>query len=223
LRPAEETERYTVAQAPPEPSTELAPVPVPLPVAGLPVRVPGQFNPKTSEPAMTARSETPVPSLRIGRGVPLPTATGRPAERPSRPRGWGLVTRIVSAVLTVAIIATAAWTGWQWWQRLHDKVAVAAVTVAPAQPLAGQCDVQYDIVGTIRTNGKAGTITYQWLRSDGQQSGSLNESMASGQTSTTVHLYWTFTGEGAATARATLRVLDPRQVDGSTDFVYSCS
>ena len=130
---------------------------------------------------------------------------------------------MLSAIATVILIAAAAWTGWQWWEHLHNKVAVSAVAVAPAQVLDGQCDVQFDIVGTIATNGKAGKITYQWLRSDGQNSGTLTQTVSAGATSTTVHLYWKFTGEGSMDASATLHVLTPNVADGQTKFRYSCA
>ncbi|HEY2793351.1 MAG TPA: hypothetical protein VGJ28_13385, partial [Micromonosporaceae bacterium] len=87
----------------------------------------------------------------------------------------------------------------------------------------GTCDTEFDVTGTIATNGKAGNVTYEWLRSDGQNSGVLTESVAAGQKSTVVHLYWTFTGHGSVTARATLRVLTPNKVEQSAEFPYSCA
>jgi hypothetical protein len=194
------------------------------PALGLPQRIPGQFDPFAGSGSSAAeRLDQHAPAIRIGSGVvvPIPPSRSRDGGPASR-RWWGYATRVLSGIVTLAIIGVAVWTGWQWWQHMHDQVAVGNVSVAPAQLFDGTCDVQYDIVGTITTNGKAGTIAYEWLRSDGQQSGTLKQSVTAGQTSTTVHLYWKFTGKGSMTATATLRVLDPTQIDGAAQFLYSC-
>lgn len=203
-------------------STDFPPRPA-APIA-LPQRIPAQFAPPPRDwnASSTSRSlEPPSKSIHIGSGVVA--ATPRRDLRPVTRRWWGYLTRVLSALATLVLVAAAVWTGWQWWEHYHDKVAVSSVTVAPIRLPKGTCDVQYDVVGTITTNGKAGTVTYEWLRSDGQRSGVLSESVASGETSTVVHLYWTFTGHGSVTARATLRVLTPDQKDGSAQFPYSCA
>ncbi len=202
------------------PPTSLAPAP-------LPQRVPGRVEtPPTGSGGGSGGSGTGSrtgTSIRIGKGV-VPTALPRTGDRTSRTRIFlGRATRVLSAIATLVLIAAAVWTGWQWWERLHNKVMVSSVAVAPAQLFDGKCNVQFDIVGTITTNGKAGTISYQWLRSDGQNSGTLTQTVASGQTSTAVHLYWKFTGEGSMNASATLHVLTPTVTDGSTRFRYSCA
>jgi hypothetical protein len=201
-----------------------ADITVPLPAA-LPRRTPAHPEAPPGGRAAIAPGPDPSPapiSVRIGKGV-VPAGRSRSRDLGAASRRWqGHLTRVLSGLATLVLVAAAAWTGWQWWQRLHNRVEVANVAVAPApQPAAG-CDIQYDIVGTITTNGKAGTISYEWIRSDGQESGTLKQSVAAGQTSTTVHLYWKFTGEGSMTATATLRVLDPTRLDGATQFHYSC-
>ena len=179
-----------------------------------------RFDLMAGAPAQRAdstRYATAAP-IRIGPGI-VPEAV--PAPRRRR-RWWGRLTRILSAVVTLVLVGGAAWTLWQWWQRSHNNVAVTSVAVAPAQQLAGKCDVQYDIVGTVMTNGKAGTISYEWVRSDGQSSGVLKQSVAAGETSTKVHLYWRFSGQGSMTAQATLHVLAPARIEGAAQFPYSC-
>ena len=79
-----------------------------------------------------------------------------------------------------------------------------------------------DVVGTVTTDGRAGTFTYQWLRSDGQVSAELTGSVADGVTSTQVHLMWTFSGPGTYPASATLRVLRPDPVEAVGHLTYSC-
>jgi hypothetical protein len=82
--------------------------------------------------------------------------------------------------------------------------------------------VQVDVVGTIQTDGSAGLITYEWLRSDGQSSGALEQAVKKGETSTQVHLYWRFQGQGTLDATATLRILKPQVLEAATKFTYSC-
>ena len=215
--PPTQTSPPTQAVRPPQ-----QPGPAALPQRFPAQYVPAQYAPVPSGPASfgpNARSTGQSTSIRIGKGV---TAAVKPARiRGNRP-WWGYLTRILSWILTVVIIAVLLWTAWQWWQRRHNAAVVTTVTVAPAQLFNNQCGVQYDIVGTIATNGKAGTITYEWVRSDGQRSGPLKQDVTAGQRSATVHLFWKFTGEGTMNATATLHVLKPSAVDGSAQFVYSC-
>jgi hypothetical protein len=97
------------------------------------------------------------------------------------------------------------------------------VAVAPAsQPRPGHCDVTVNVVGTIVTNGRGGTVMYQWTRSDGTTSPVQTATIASGRLSEQVHLYWTIRGSGTVHARATLRVISPSVKAASTSFVYSC-
>jgi hypothetical protein len=207
--------QFSGSQAPPQ-----------LPPAPLPQRVPAQFQPLasgrgTGTGAPGRGSNTPITSIRIGNGV-VPVKPARSREGRTSARRWfGRLTRILSGIATVVLIAAAAWTGWQWWQRAHNKVQVTNVSVVAAQP-ASACDVQFDVVGTLATNGQPGTISYEWLRSDGQSSGTLKLTVAEGQKSATVHLYWKFTGEGSMDATATLDVLTPTKTDAAAQFAYSC-
>jgi len=162
---------------------------------------------------------TPI-SLRIGRGV---EAVERSRQvRSAAHRAGSLVWRIGNIVLTVAIIAAASWAGWQWWQRWHPQLAVSGVTVTSTATGSDPCDTQYDFVGTIATNGKAGTVTYQWQRSDGQSTKHLTVNVPDGRRSTVVHLYWTFSGTGSQSATATLTVSDPGSAQGSAEVAYAC-
>ncbi len=78
------------------------------------------------------------------------------------------------------------------------------------------------MVGTVQTNGKAGTFTYQWVRSDGQTSAVLDQSVTSGVASTQVHLYWSFSGQGTLDVSATLKVLAPTPLEATGEFTYAC-
>jgi hypothetical protein len=180
-------------------------------------------RPHPSYPAHSSRrvdsARTPI-SLRIGRGV---EAVQRSRQvRTAAHRAGSLAWRIGNIVLTVAIIAAASWAGWQWWQRWHPQLAVSGVTVTSTATGSDPCDTQYDFVGTIATNGKAGTVTYQWQRSDGQSTKHLTVNVPAGRRSTVVHLYWTFSGTGSQSATATLNVSDPGSAQGSAEVAYAC-
>jgi hypothetical protein len=103
-----------------------------------------------------------------------------------------------------------------------SSVVVQRVDVR-AVPATATCDTTVDVVGTLVTDGQAGSVRYQWVRSDGQTSEVLSQTIASGVTTTDVHLQWSVTGQGRLAATATLRVLDPAPVEGSGGFTYSCS
>ena len=94
-------------------------------------------------------------------------------------------------------------------------------SVAATDP-GRECDVTVDVVGTVRTNGRAGEITYTWSRSDGETTAALTEPVTAGQTSVDVHLLWTLTGRGRHDATATLRVIAPTPTEAAGSFTYDC-
>ena len=105
--------------------------------------------------------------------------------------------------------------GWLWWQR-GGPLAVTGITVALAQAPGHACDVTLDVVGTIRTDGRGGVVTYQWLRNDGETSAVLREILPPGRDEAVVHLHWALTGQGTFHATATLSVLAPDPVTSTT-------
>lgn len=124
----------------------------------------------------------------------------------------------MSALLTAAIIAAAIW----FLVPGADPLRVHVIGVAPSADPGTACDVTVDVVGTIATNGRGGTLTYQWIRSDGQTSAVLSHSVPDGALVTDVHLMWTLSGSGTYPARATLRVLDPDRSEAVGGFTYRC-
>jgi hypothetical protein len=174
--------------------------------------------------------------LRFGRGVaPLPQPQRRPPladtgwagdlhqQLPQRPgkrhRPWrARILGVMSALVTLVLVA---WVGYQIIQRLIP-LRVGGVTVALAEPLEDKCDVQARVVGTIRTNGAAGTISYRWLTSDGKTTAILNEQVNLGTSQVQVPLLWTFSGRSTIRAKATLHILTPSESQSSTEFTYSC-
>ncbi|MEU9997161.1 hypothetical protein [Streptomyces sp. NPDC050848] len=107
------------------------------------------------------------------------------------------------------------------WQRLGPEVAVRGVTVAaPARPPG--CDGTADVVAVLETDGRPGTVTYRWERSDGTTSGLLRERLARHQTQARLHLLWTFHGPGEHRATARLVVVSPTHHTAETHFTYRC-
>ncbi len=139
--------------------------------------------------------------------VPAPTP-------PRRRRAWRR--HVLPAVVLLCVLAFLAW------QRIGPPVEVESVKVR-AQPGVLGCGDTADIVGVVRTNGRPGTLTYRWTRSDGTSSEVLREVMVRGQKEARLHLKWTFQGEGSRAARAELRLLTPTERTVSARFTYDCS
>ncbi|MFI6660655.1 hypothetical protein ACIBL8_34545 [Streptomyces sp. NPDC050523] len=158
--------------------------------------------------------------LRFGPGVTaaiahrtlrtLPTMSSPPA--PPRRR---LRKHVLPALVVLAVLALLAW------QRSGQSVVVDRVA-ATARPTVLGCDDTADVVGLVTTNGRAGTLTYRWVRSDGTASGVLREVMVRGQTQAHLHLRWTYRGKGHRTAQAELRILTPVHRAVTTHFTYDC-
>ncbi|GAA4790456.1 hypothetical protein GCM10023200_26760 [Actinomycetospora chlora] len=161
-----------------------------------------RFGPEVSAEATVPGWSSPTSPP--GRG------TGTRRRRPGRWVGGLLTLLIVAGVVAFLLL------------RAGSTVGVRGVEVRAVPPTAS-CDTTVDVVGTLVTDGQAGSVSYQWVRSDGQTSEVLTQTIASGVTSTDVHLQWSVTGRGRLDATATLRVLAPRPVEGSGGFTYSCS
>ncbi|HEX6683747.1 MAG TPA: hypothetical protein VF062_13170, partial [Candidatus Limnocylindrales bacterium] len=169
--------------------------------------------------------------LRFGRGVaalPQPqqqqqqrvdTGWGELPQRPKRQKPWR--TRIIGIISGLVTLVLIAWVGYQIIQRLVP-LRIGGATVALSEPLGERCDVQARVIGTIRTNGAAGTIQYRWVTSDGKTTSVLAEQVNLGTDQVPVSLLWTFSGRSTIQARATLHILSPSELEASTEFTYSC-
>ncbi|MGW3361146.1 hypothetical protein ACWDFL_38190 [Streptomyces bungoensis] len=158
--------------------------------------------------------------LRFGPGVTAAVAhrthrtfpaVAAPAAAPRR----RLRRHALPALVVLLVLAFLAW------QRLGPPVAVRTVAVA-AEPAALGCGGTADIVGLVTTNGRPGTLSYRWIRSDGTASGVLHEVVVRGQRQARLHLRWTFQGEGRRTARADLRILSPAHRPVAAHVTYAC-
>lgn len=177
-----------------------------------------EIPPTPTSPTLPDRTDGTV--LRFGPGVTAAVAhrthrtlpTVPPPAAPPRRR---LRRHALPALVLVAVMAFLAW------QRLGPSVAVRSVAVT-APPTVLGCGDTADVVGLVATNGRPGTLSYRWIRSDGTASGVLREVVVRGQEQARLHLLWTFHGKGHYTARAELRILTPTQHTITTDLTYDC-
>ncbi|MFD5945632.1 hypothetical protein ACFWAZ_05515 [Streptomyces collinus] len=191
------------------------------------IQRPGPDETPVGPPAAEQGPERPVPPdrvegsvLRFGPGV---TAAARQRTHrtlpavppPPAPRGRRLRRHALPALVLVCVLAFLAW------QRLGPPLRVNTVTVT-ARPAALGCGGTADLVGLVTTNGRPGTLSYRWIRSDGTASGVLKEELVRGQRQARLHLRWTFEGPGHRTARAELRILSGTGRTATTGFAYDC-
>lgn len=175
-------------------------------------------GPRTGAPTRPDRIEGTV--LRFGPGVQGVLAhrsarTPPSVPLPARPRRRGPRRHALPALVLLAVLAFLAW------QRVGPGLTVRGVTVTAPSAALG-CDGTADLVGTVTTNGRPGTLTYRWTRSDGTSSGVLREEVRRGQRQARLHLLWTFEGTGRYEARAELRILSPSGRHATADLTYAC-
>ncbi|MEH0420454.1 hypothetical protein [Streptomyces sp. B21-083] len=173
-------------------------------------------------PTLPDRTEGTV--LRFGPGVTAAVANRThstlavvppPLAPPHRRLRRRLRRHALPALVLIIVIAFLAW------QRLGPSIAARTVEVT-ARPTVLGCDGTADIAALVTTNGRPGTLSYRWTRSDGTASGVLREEMVRGQEHADLHLLWTFQGKGHYTAQAELRLLSPTRRVVTTHFTYDC-
>ncbi|MET9378301.1 hypothetical protein ABZX98_29920 [Streptomyces sp. NPDC002992] len=173
-----------------------------------------RFGPGVTAAALRRPADSPT-TAQIWHGtLPLP---GRDAGGAPPRRRRGVLRRYaLPGLVLLAVLAFLTW------QRLGPEVSVRRVTVlAPEQPPA--CDGTADVVAVVETDGRPGTVTYRWERSDGTTSGLLRERFARHQTQARLHLLWTFRGQGEHRATARLVVVSPTPGHtAETRFAYRC-
>lgn len=154
--------------------------------------------------------------VHFGPGVPPPdqeTAVNR-GERTQR---WVLPLTVLILVIAVLVYFL--------WGRDSGTVAVTGVNVR-ASSASIACGKVERLTAVISTNGSAGTIDYEWVRSDGATSSDLAQAVSRGQHQASVVLEWNFEGYGSLDATATLRILSPTSPGTSSaaaSFTYACA
>ncbi len=171
----------------------------------------------STAPVAAAGGET-----RFGPGVPVgpPAAPAWPQSGAGvRSRSvWRRVVSVLSTLLTVVLLVAV---GLFLWQRL-SPLEIEGVTVAVVEPAGTRCDVTVEVAATVRTNGNAGTIRYQWLRSGSPPGALVSERVGRGQRSVSLPLKWSFTGVGTARETATVNIVEPSVTQAGTEVRYAC-
>ena len=157
--------------------------------------------------------------VHFGPGVPAvpPPDLATAVRRGQRNQRWILPLTVLILVIAVLI--------YFMWGRDAGPVAVTEIK-ARASSASITCGQVERLTGTISTNGSAGTIDYQWLRSDGVASSILAQAVSRGQHEATVVLEWNFEGYGTLNATATLRVVNPwgpGTSSSAASFTYACA
>ncbi|MFF0718219.1 hypothetical protein [Micromonospora sp. NPDC003816] len=170
--------------------------------------------------ALAAPTTGPGGELRFGPGVPAapPSAPAWPTPAPRRRSLWRRSVSVLSTLLTLVLLAAV---GFWIWQRLNP-MEISGVSVAVPHPAGQRCDVTVDVVATVRTNGRPGTVEYQWLRSGSAPGALLTERLGPGQRTVELTLRWTFSGVGSTTETATVNVVSPSSAQAATEVAYSC-
>ncbi|MFV2104302.1 hypothetical protein [Micromonospora sp. LOL_024] len=178
---------------------------------------------RTGGGAFAAPTAGPGGELRFGPGVPVspPPAPAwpTPAPPPRRRSAWRKLVSLLSTLLTLALLAAV---GLWIWQRL-SPLEIVEVNAAVPRPAGQSCDVSIDVVATVRTNGRAGVVEYQWLRSGSAPGALLTERVGWGQRSVELTLRWSFSGVGSTTETATVNIVAPSAVQAATEVSYACS
>ncbi|MFE7775059.1 hypothetical protein ACFU5O_14375 [Streptomyces sp. NPDC057445] len=188
---------------------------VPGPVDGVtPDRVEGEilrFGPGVTAAARTRFEQDSTATVWHGT---LPGRAPLPPERPPS-RLTGLRRYTLAGVVLFAVLCFLAW------DRYGPGVAVQSVSVR-TDSAGPRCDGTAEITALVATNGRAGTLTYRWVRSDGTASQELTERLARGQRQARLRLLWTFQGEGDYDARAEVRITSPTHHSATAGFSYNC-
>jgi cell division septation protein DedD len=143
-----------------------------------------------------------------------PPAWPTPPPRRRRRRWRGVLSTVITLALAVGVLGYV-------WERSHGKLSVDSVQVKSKNQSVG-CEGTAHIVGTIKTNGRAGLITYEWLTDPQTPTKVLSATNGSGSKSTQVGFDWALHGKGTGQAVAKLRVLTPDTTEASIFVPYSC-
>ncbi|RSS92579.1 hypothetical protein EF903_09445 [Streptomyces sp. WAC05292] len=169
-------------------------------------------------PTLVAPDRVDGSVLRFGPGVTAAALAPFPVPVPAAPasRGGGLRRYALAAAILAAVLLYLGW------QRLVPGIEVRDVAVS-TDPAGPACGGTADIVADVRTNGRAGTLAYRWIRSDGTRSEELTERLVKGQEAAKLHLLWTFHGTGDYPATARLELRSPDRRTAEVAFTYRCA
>ena len=173
------------------------------------------FGPGVPVPAApTPPAPDRATALWRGEISPAPPAEDAALALRRRTQRWILPLTVLILVIAVLI--------YYLWGRGASPLSVNGATVRISAPVLGCGDTER-LTATINTNGGAGTIEYQWRRSDGTTSDQLSQSVPSGDRHVSVVLDWNFSGVGVLDASATIDILGPGAGSAAASFMYHCA
>jgi hypothetical protein len=125
--------------------------------------------------------------------------------------------RVAGTALTVILLVAAAIVLFLRFHHTAFHVSGVAIT----QETKTTCGV--DVTGEIKTNGSAGTVSYQWVfQPQVQAPQPQNQSVTSGQHAVFVTVAVEGEGHGTASQTVTLQVLGPNTESDTTHVSVSC-
>lgn len=165
--------------------------------------------------------------VRYGPGVPAVPPVGQAKltaahvwhdTRPAGPsRRLARLRRLSGLALTVILLAAS---GVLLYLRFHHA-PLRVTGVAITQQATNGCGV--DVTGQVTTNGKAGTVSYQWLFAPSPAPPQpLRQSVTAGQHTVDVTVAVEGQGQGSSSQRVTLQLLGPDQVTASATVTVRC-
>lgn len=187
---------------------------------------------------MPGDSRTPV---QFGTGVPTEHQRGsgstaeeiwragreqvaQPGSRATRAARARRRRTIIAAAVFALIIAGLVF-AWLKFSSSAPTLAIQSVEVTLPKKTLG-CDKTMKVSGTFATNGSAGTVSYEWRKSDTKEPIAQTQAVREGQKTVTVPLLWTVKGKGTFKGTATLTVLSPlpdgKKLEDKATFTYKC-
>ena len=171
------------------------------------------FGPGVPMPAIPAPDRAH--ALWRGELSPSPTPEDVNLARRRRMQRWILPITVLILVIAVLIYFLLGRTP-------STDLAVTSVAVQPSAT-AVSCGGTERLTAEVATNGGAGTIEYQWVRSDGTVSEKLSQAVTQGTRHVSIVLEWNFEGYGSMNATAAFNVLSPGTQHAQTSFTYHCT
>ena len=147
--------------------------------------------------------------------VPVDPKRFRRTHDLGRRRGQRWILPLTVLIVVVAVVI------YLLWGRSTSQVTVSGVDVQVSAATV-TCNQSETLTAHIAAAG-AGTIEYQWVRSDGTKSDVLSQAVTKDDKSVAVTLVWTFDGVGSMHATGTINILSPSKQSATASFVYSCA
>ena len=178
-----------------------------------------------SWPAVEAMQRTPAavgpsdPTIR-GAFPPAPLHVPVMAARRRKPRRRLMILAGVAAAVIAVVVAAAMRAGGGGAGPLVVERVDLTVDPRSGESVCPQGVFTFD--GAIHTNGENGSVTFAWVRPDGEMVPAHTVEVDEGQRRLPVQLSFAVSGSQAFEGVATLRVLEPDTITKEKEVRYSC-